>query len=263
LASAAVIAEETGRHLRIIWESDHHCIANFYDLFDKNMKFDVYDFMEKKELSNRNIKTYNYMEPEVGAVKYEKIVHDTAEHIHIKSAYVLSSDLVTESKLSAFLRSLTPSAPVRQIINSFPDMSKCIGVHVRNRSPKTEINTRQNEYPTDGWQDLMKYRNTAKPDTFIKKMEEILLRLPDACFFVSADNEASKLAIKKKLGTDHIWMLEGSCDDRTVKCLHKATAELYILGSTKRIIGSYWSSYSEVAGLLVGKRPLYAGKDFY
>jgi hypothetical protein len=227
------------------------------------MKLDVYDFMEKKELSNKNIKTYNYMEPEVGAVKYAKIVHDTEKHIHVKSAYVLSSDLITEAKLSSFLKSLVLSAPVLQIINSFPDMSKCIGVHVRNRSPKTEINTRQNEYPPDGWQDLLKYRNTAKPDIFIRKIEDILNRVPNACFFVSADNEASKLAIQRKLGTDHIWILEGSCDDRTVTCLQKALAELYILGSTKRIIGSYWSSYSEVAGLLVGKRPLYAGKDFY
>ena len=263
LASAATLAERAGRHLRIIWKPDHHCNANFYDLFDKSMSFDVYETINKKELSNNRIRIYNYMEPELGAVKYEEINHDTDKHIYIKSAYILSSKLVKESYIASFLRNLVPSRPVRKIIDSFPDMSNCIGVHVRNRSPKTEIDIRPNEYPSDGMKNLVKYRNSAKPDVFIRKMQQIQAKDPDACFFVSSDNEASKLAIQRSFGTDRVWILEGSCDDRAINCLQKALAELYILGRTKMLLGSFWSSFSEVGGLLVGKRPIYAGKDFY
>lgn len=263
LASAAVISAKTKRHLRVIWKSDNHCSADFYDLFDKNQTFDVYNSIDKKELSNKNIQIYNYMEPEVGAKKYVNIEHNTDKHIYVKSAYILSSKLVQESQISEFLRNLVPSAPVRKIIDSFPDMSRCIGVHIRNKSPKNEIKLNKNEYPTDGWNDLMKYRKAAKAEVFISEMEAIMTKDPDTCFFVSGDNEASKTSIQKAFETSHVWVLEGSCDDRTVNCLHKALAELYILGRTKRILGSFWSSYSEVAGLLVGKRPIYAGKDFY
>lgn len=263
LASAAVISEQTGRHLRVIWKPDHHCSASFYELFDKNQTFDVYDSIDKKELSNKNIQIYNYMEPEVGAKKYATIQHDTEKHIYVKSAYILSSKLVQESKISDFLRTLVPSEPVRKILDTFPDMSNCIGVHVRNRSPKNEIQLKKNEYPTDGWNDLIKYRMASTADVFIGEMEDIIAKDPDACFFVSSDNQDSKTSIQRAFETSHVWVLEGSCDDRTVNCLHEALAELYILGSTKRILGSFWSSYSEVAGLLVGKRPLYAGKDFY
>ena len=262
MASAAILAKKSGRHLRIIWKPDHHCKASFYDLFDKSQKFDVYDSIDEKELSNSQIKVYNYMEPEKGAIKYEKIEADSDKHIYVKSAYILSNKLVKETQLSSFLKQFIPSEPVQRILDSYPDISDCIGVHVRNKSPKGEIKLKPNEYPLDGWNDLSKYRKASNIDVFIRKMQEIIDDDPTACFFVSADSEKSKTSIQSKFGTGRVWILEGSCDDRSVRCLHEALAELYILGRTRAILGSFWSSFSEVAGFLVGKRPLYAGKDF-
>ena len=71
LASAMILARKSSRHLKIVWPIDHHCGVSFGDLFETN-GFDVYEEINLKEVSLRkHFDVYNYMEREMGAVKYE------------------------------------------------------------------------------------------------------------------------------------------------------------------------------------------------
>lgn len=112
---------------------------------------------------------------------------------------------------------------------------------------KSEINIKPDEYPPDGWNDLNKYRHASKASVFIRKIKEILPQDSRSCFFVSSDNKESKKEIQEVFGPSHIFILEDTCEDRSVDCMHRALAELYILGNTSEKLGSYWSSCLEVA----------------
>ena len=259
-----VIARKTGRQLRLIWPKDHHCLAAFQDLFDVPESIDLYDSMSREELRTPNVISYNYMEPEKRAKKYAKIDDRTDKHIYAKTAYVLRSPLVNQDELMNALRDLIPTSDIVDVFDDYPDVSKCIGVHIRNRSPLREMDLNQKEYPKAGWTDLIRYRKAASVNAFKKKMHEILLKEPATCFYVAADTEDAKEAIREEFGMDRVFTFpdSGACDSRSTECMQRALTELYILSNTTQILGSFWSSYSEVAGLMVGQRPLYAGKDF-
>jgi hypothetical protein len=153
---------------------------------------------------------------------------------------------------------------VLELMDIFPDVSRCRGVHIRNRLPTREFKLGMNEYPIQGWKDLIKYRKVAKVSLFSRVIKDILKKEPRMCFFVAADNQEAKDELTTEFGPGTIYTLNGVCADRSTKCMQSALAELYILGNTTgRIIGSYWSSFSEMAGILNGYKPLYAGKDFF
>jgi hypothetical protein len=73
-------------------------------------------------------------------------------------------------------------------------------------------------------------------------------------FFVSTDNTSTVSHLQEALGPHRVFFLRASCSDRSLTCVRTALADLLLLSQTKSIIGSFWSSYSEVAQLLGRKK---------
>ena len=72
-------------------------------------------------------------------------------------------------------------------------------------------------------------------------------------FYLATDDEATKARFKKRYGT-RVVCAAGSATRATLRGMQDAAAEMFILASTDRILGSYYSSFSEAAALL-GNRP--------
>jgi hypothetical protein len=83
-------------------------------------------------------------------------------------------------------------------------------------------------------------------NNFIELMENEIIADKKATFFLATDDSAVEKKLIDRFGT-RIIVYEKDRSRETVKGVQDALVDLLCLASTKRIIGSYWSSFSEVA----------------
>ena len=225
-------------------------------------------------LSADRFDLYNYMEPEDGAVKDQPIeVKDGRERrsVYVKSAYRLSHrEGMLDRNLNRALSSLVLSEPVVELLSPLlqsvggggaivpiaagslqaPQLETAIGVHIRHQPPKTEVaGLRTNEYPAAAWAALETARQLSAAEVYVNAMQTAASHSQQR-FYVSSDDAAVIAQVEGAMGSDRIMHLTStSCLDRTTKCTQQALADQLLLGQTSRLLGSVWSSYSEVAAL--------------
>ena len=110
---------------------------------------------------------------------------------------------------------------IDKISQKFP--SNIIGIHIRRTDNKISI-------------------NNSPTELFINKMKEE----KDASFYLASDSEQEKQNIKN-IFKDKIYTYNCSVERNTQEGIRNAVIELFLLSKTKRIYGSYNSSFSEIA----------------
>ena len=217
---------------------------------------------------------YNYMEPEDGAIKGQPIDVKNGRQrrsLYVKSAYRLSHSAgMLDGNLNRALSSLVLSEPVVAMLSSLlyssvgegiivpveagslrvSTLHDMIGVHVRHQPPESEVAGLQtNEYPSAAWAALVTARQLSDADVYIRAMLHIVSQ-PQQRFYVSSDDAAVMAEVEAAFGSDRILHLTATeCRDRSTRCTQQALADQLLLGQTGRLLGSVWSSYSEVAAL--------------
>lgn len=96
---------------------------------------------------------------------------------------------------------------------------------------------------------------TKTPDwLFIQRIQEELKTFPDACFFLCTDDQATETRLKSLFG-NQIQTRPKNFSRKSPDGARDAVVDLWALAKTQRIIGSYWSSFSELAHR-IGQVPL-------
>lgn len=104
----------------------------------------------------------------------------------------------------------------------------CVGVHIR----------RTDNQPAIG---------KSSTDAFLKSMERELLSDPDTCFYLATD-DMSEEAVLRQAFPGRILSNQNRCLARdSVEGMHDALLDLYCLANTRKIIGSYFSSFTDIA----------------
>lgn len=86
---------------------------------------------------------------------------------------------------------------------------------------------------------------------FEQRMEKILADEPGTKFFLASDSPEVKARLGRKFG-DSVLTYPSVLDRGSKAGIRDAAVEMLILASTGRILGSYYSSYSEAAAMLGG-----------
>ncbi|KAI9018425.1 hypothetical protein DFJ74DRAFT_229317 [Hyaloraphidium curvatum] len=256
LASAMALARATTRSLRVIWGLDLHMPVKFGDLFDLDpggspaIDF-VYRFNEL-DVDPLRVDVYNYMEAE-GGIKAQYINATSPKHIYVKTAYQLNHSSVSDDSVATELTQLRPKPEIHAMVQSVAagrDLGKLVGVHVRSMAPDLEFEGVDKEYTPRDLAKLRRFRLACTHEPFIARLRNMNI----SGVFVSSDHPMSTQAFEAVFGSDSVVSLSESCSNRTLECLRTAVAELYLLASTSTILGSFWSSFTELARLL-GRRP--------
>jgi len=268
IASAYNIAKNSGRNLIICWDKDEHINADFYELFKKqnfeiNVKFTNSSFL--KDI--HEISFYQYLENDFYSHKDKEIDTDTELDILIFSSCVLKSKLTNYLEENKFLQSLQISKEVEEISRSVNISRKHIGVHIRYDGEGWESlpSEQVSNWNSDAHKILKKNRNESKPHNFVERMEFLLEKDKDARFFIAVADKKSLDYIDQKFPNkiDNL-SIPDNLKHRDLLSQKYALADMLLLSKCKHLLGSGWSSFTEVANRLAFKTQIMEikGRDF-
>lgn len=123
--------------------------------------------------------------------------------------------------------------PVEALQRRIDDMTSrfgpsCVGVHIR----------RTDNQPAIG---------KSSTDAFLKSMRQELDADPDTCFYLATDDMEEE-AVLRDAFPGRILSNQSRCLRRdSAEGMHDALLDLYCLSNTRKIIGSYFSSFTDIA----------------
>lgn len=263
VASAMSIAAGTGRELVIIWEPDIHCDCRLSDLLE-------YDgaVLEERFLSDaadRGCAVFNYMPHEPKAQKDAPIKAAPRKDIYARTAFVLNSPHSEWNSDNANLRSLRPAQAVRDLVDSVPK-SYTLSAHVRMEAGEGQDNNAWDQpvnWRPEDHELIHEWRAKSHFSRFMNRIDEILGDKPDERLFVAADLPETYAKFAAHYG-DRVVYLSRRLYDRSAEQVRYALADALLLSKASRMLGSTWSSFSELAQRLAPERITVemSGKDF-
>jgi glycosyltransferase involved in cell wall biosynthesis len=260
IGSAGAIADATGRELVIIWQPDDHCNCRFSDLFDYQGA--VLDASFVKEASDCEV--HNYMTVEGGA-KGELILSESDRDIYARSAFVLNSPHSSWEAENRFIQALRPVEAVLALVNSVRHPND-VSVHVRMEGGRKDedLPYESSANWTEKDHDLIDHWRTKSHFThFMKRIDALISEAAADHIFIAADQPETYEEFNRAYQGRLAW-LKRRVYDRSAEQLQYALADAILLSRAPLLLGSTWSSFSELANRLSTRamRVEMSGKDF-
>lgn len=246
LASGAAIAAATDRELVVVWEPDHHCECRLTDLY--NYQGAIIEQAFVNDAAKKGMAVFNYMEIEPGAAKDAAIVLKTGQDIYARSAYVLNSEFTGWEKENTFLRSLKPVEQVMALIAPY-QVKHRVGAHVRMEAGKgLDHNTYDaiENWTQEGHDQLHFWRDKSHYSHFIKRIDQLMKEDRQLQLFLATDLPETYQVFQQYYG-DKLAFLSRTVYDRSKEQIIYALADAMLLSGCNRLLGSTWSSFSELA----------------
>lgn len=244
MASAMAIAHGADRDLFVIWTPDHHCDCHLTDLFNYSGAV----LTDAGGVDLKNIDCYTYMEIEPGACKDQYINLSPGRDLYIRSAYAINNEHSNWETENRFLRSLEPVDAVKQLIGNVRTEGR-LGIHVRMEGmPGTDINSYDapHNWLPESHQQINQWRERSHYSRFMARIDQLLEEQPDLKLFLAADMPITYDVFNEKYG-DRLSWLPRKRFDRSSEQMRYALADALLLSRCRAMLGSTWSSFSELA----------------
>lgn len=264
IASAASIANASDRELIVVWERDHHCDCEMTDLFEYNGALLNTSILNEPSISNM-ASIYNYMEIEPGAEKDRVLDMTTNQDIYARSAYVLNSNLTSWEKENAYLKTLCPVERVNELVASVRNPND-VSAHIRMvgaAGTDTASYDSPENWTAEGHAQLHHWRAKSHFSHFMKRLDALIKENRANSVFIAADKPETYEEFLQTYG-DRVTYLKRELYDRSSEQLIYALADALLLGKAPLLLGSSWSSFSEIAMRMSNNKMTVemSGKDF-
>ncbi len=227
--SALILAKKQGKQLKVIWNVNAELGCPFEELFEPTDAFTVMNIRSKWNVSKL---FYQLTRKRIGN---DEIRANRDEH-GLTDDFALTLDcplyIATEEHFfechdySPFV----PTAEIRQRIDALTCSygSRNVGVHIRRTDNKPAI-------------------GKSSTQAFVDSMKQELAQFPDTKFYVATD-DLTEEANLRRLFPDRIISNETRDLSRdSVTGIKDALLDLMCLAKTDKIIGSYFSSFTDIA----------------
>jgi len=243
LVAGLSLADALQRRAIIVWTSSVHCRAPFHALFESD-----YEVWDTPPVSLPRGDVYD-----MDADKL-RVVHARDDRdLYIRSPFVFSAEIAYVDRMRAVFQRLTPAKPVRALMTHvFPD----VAVHVRMQQNLTR------DVPGLGAVDAasMEVVNAHRARCHWTHFRPVLAHLhatrPDDVIVIDSDTpEAARTLAEgfRAMTLDTPPECFGA-RARETPCVQQALAHILTLARASHIVGSEWSSYSEVIHWLARPR---------
>lgn len=239
IASAVYIAKYLDLPLLILWNKYKGLNAMFSDLFEpiniKSISLEEtnkwkYSINFKRDYLLRKILLLNYKQILYNINVWEgDKVFNKIKTCNGKLLFISCSQM---SKMYALNKLFVPTYDIKKILDKITNnfTPNTIGIHVRRTDNTMSIKGS----PLEG---------------FIKIIDNEIINNNNVSFYLASDDEQVKEFIKNKYG-DRIFSYSMELTRDSLDGMKMAVAELFALSRTSKIIGSYYSSYSQIAAEL-------------
>ena len=263
VASAAAVAEASGRELVVVWEPDDHCDGRFSDLYDFDGAVEATRFVATA--AEQGCVVYNYMSIEPGACKDAPVDLATSADIYARTASVLNTPASSWEAENRFLRGLSPIAAIRDLVASVRHPND-VSAHVRMEGGKSAEHLAYENTANWSAEDhalIGEWRSKSHFKQFLNRIDALIAEGRAERIFLAADMPATYDEFRFHYG-DRLAQLPRSLYDRSAEQLHYALADAILLSRSPLLLGSTWSSFSELAMRLAPDpiRIEMSGKDF-
>lgn len=245
MASAVWMAERLGGDVTVYWAVNRDCGAAFNELFQpvEMPFFNVLEpyfwqvhlaFSRKKNLFIPGLlRRFCFSSQLVGTA--ECLDEILPSKIQGQKPFVISGYSLSAHKNMTTLFKPTEAlqARINALTERFSDTT--IGIHIRRGDNRQSIEHNS-------------------PGDYIGFMERQLAKCPTTTFYIASDS----IALKQELATrfpDSVILNNAVLERHSVEGMKDAVVDLWCLAATNRIVGSYFSSYSDIAAEL-GSIPL-------
>ena len=258
VASAISIAEATGKSLEVFWQRDVHLDATFSDLFAIDHL--PFSFVEASELrALRDCRHYDYMDGSPFCCKGEVIDTESQLPLIVKSSSVLVHPASHWTADCQQLNKLRPSAQVHSILDQFKttDLSPVIGVHIRSLrtdTPDARPSDTALHWGEEAHRKISAARRQSQPEAFLSVLEKIIHSNPHQMFFLAADSPQAWDAVREAYPNNCLFLAKpAAAYGRDTHSLQYALADAVLLSRCQRLIGSPYSSYTELVCRLANR----------
>jgi hypothetical protein len=272
--SAITLSNQLGRNLRVIWVKNTLLSSSFYKLFRKiddleviesrneylpGLKLNLFpknnpatanaitrvpaSMLWKFRKRNWDIKGCVFYN-ELLAISNQKFMNDTPESS--QTSYDLIQKKIKESLTSGhsnyiascwrlcpdqeYYKHFTPIPELTERIDSISaTFNHTLGLHIRRTDHKEAM-------------------ATSSLDKFINLIEQKIRENTNSTFFVATDDAGTETMLRNKFGERILSNKKSSFSRNDEQGIQDAVVDLYCLSRTKKIFGSFRSSFSQVAG---------------
>lgn len=258
IASGIALAMATGSDYEVVWAVNDELAARYEDLF---ILPDV--LKDRIKYPSKAIYRINYSIPRLRNLYITSLTLKRYSH-RFFDEFASLDDVIQDSKQRLFgntgnrkgtiyIQAGTVFYPFsnqyyRTLFNLNPEIENrvnikkrmlgndYIGIHIRRSDNLMSV-----KYSPD--------------ELFITEIEKILSQNPHTKFYLATDSEETKVKFITQFGEDTIFCSRNPATRTTLNGIKDATEELFILAGAKKILGSYYSSFSESASI-IGNAPL-------
>ena len=194
---------------------------------------------------------FNYMEVEPGSAKDAPITLGAFQDVYIRSAYPLVSPFSTWHSENHWIHKMQPNAVVRALVSSVRNPND-LSIHIR-----MEGGTEAQHLPYESalnWtaaahQDIAHWRKRSHFKFFLPRLDQLIAQGLANKVFLATDTPAVYAEFEARYGNRVTWLGRPS-SDRSSQSITYALADAILLGRAPRLLGSTWSSFSELAARL-------------
>jgi hypothetical protein len=246
VASSLMLSQAASQDLCVLWMQTPDFNARFDALFDRTgLPFELREGRAMTVPARALLRSREGLARlrgslVLGPVQTEPGAFDIAR----AAAHIGSRDVFirTNSRLGRRPGMFDPFRPTGRVLDELerlhPRLAASVGVHIR----RTDNLRATSESTLDRFESLM----------LAEQMLAARHALPDPQFFVATDEPAVWRQLRRRFG-DPVWEYpkRAYARDDPAACVD-AVVDLYALASTRKLIGSYWSSFTDTAADIRG-----------
>lgn len=254
MAVSIKLARESGKKLIIYWDANSDLQARFNVLFELSDNISVQNiplrFKFWINMTHYSKKLFGFDSWYLRKFKFDFIFRDSMATLVWNNKMNIQNEIDKAKNVLIFgcqeinyfdiedYQLFKPQPGIQKKIERLSKNFKpgIIGIHIRSTDNKPSI-------------------VNSPFQLFIRKIEEELKSNPDASFFLATDNENYQNKVLKNFGTDKIIFQAKEFRRDVTDGIKDAVVDLFCLSKTSKIYGSYFSSFSEVAGR-IGQVPV-------
>lgn len=263
IASAGAIAAGTDRELVIIWQPDDHCDCHFQDLFHPYGA--VLDAGFVSDAQSLGLQVFNYMEVEADSRKDAPIALNSFQDVYLRSAFPLVHRCSSWATQNQWLRDLQPTDVVRDLVDSVRSPND-LSIHIRMEGGAEAQHLPYESaanWTAEAQQEIDHWRKRSHFTRFLPRLDQLIAQGLAGKVFLATDTQSVYAEFETRYG-DRVTRLPRPASDRSTPSIIYALTDAILLGQAPRLLGSTWSSFSELAARLA-VTPLtveLTGRDF-